>query len=410
MRAVFVIQVPLVESKGVMKSAEPVWAFKNASLDTTRLMNLVNLPMVESLAAKRLMAVAKVTADQKAAQSLKEQIKDQFQKSMDAQKPKPEAQTAGPNASDANANVAAKPGEANNESSSSKNQKRAPFSANSKQEKDMYDLIICSVDETEKRALTALDELILAMAFAVWYSENLSDKGKPGNPTPSDEASPKLTAAEKQSKRARAISCMIANLGKYDGTLGFVVRLWFLFLVTEKVALNGRECRFYTSLRLELQIVVVKSHEKLFMFNAGKSSSSEGIKGDKQKTQAPVDAIELAAMLCNSFCSGPIHAIDGEDADADSEDQAKCRIIKFKADHPEMLQGLQEFISSKMKLPLALHDAPRAALSALAQSADQGSNSLMLVDVLAIMKTEIEKTVPFAWLVFTSAARPGWKL
>lgn len=66
-----------------LSGSNSMWIFKDGGAESTRIVNLINLPMTKSAAARKMTAVAKVVPAAKAThESLKQQIKKEFAKSV----------------------------------------------------------------------------------------------------------------------------------------------------------------------------------------------------------------------------------------------------------------------------------------------------------------------------------------
>jgi len=420
-------KVPLAE-KGAKRPDDPVWHFQNLSADSTQLMNLLNLPMTDAVATRRLTTEKKDSVEKVRNESMKTNIKKQFQDLVLLQRRQAKENLKGEDARDAaelgksvesdqakesstkedDANAekekALKEGADKGQGAASKD-KDKEFKPYSQQERDLFSIVILSLCGTEKRVITALDDLLMALVYAIWHVEMVSAGKKPIlqkiDPRTREEFS-------KGELRVKIVDVVVENIEKYSGTLQFLTRLWIIFKGGNKVVLNAKDCRFWSSLRGELQSVLVKSHQKLFFLGSSSGSNStlkaqarkgkDQEEGDTDGPGAPLDAMKLAEVLCKSFCDGPVEEVDG-DGDDDPEDSALARLVTTKREDPESIDNLKGFVEETLHLPLLMHAAPRQALMTF----QQGKNhEMLLVDLLAIMKTEIEKTVPFGWLVFAS--------
>ena len=91
-----------------------------------------------------------------------------------------------------------------------------------------------------------------------------------------------------------------------QGTLAFCTMMWLEFVWTQKVNVNGKQHRIYSSLRSELQSVMRAAHVKLTT-----TGHPSGMKTDA------VDALSLGQMLVNQFAKAPVKSVvfnDEEDA------------------------------------------------------------------------------------------------
>ena len=180
---------------------------------------------------------------------------------------------------------------------------------------------------------------------------------------------------------------------KINGTFSFCVGLFLEFCWLQKVCLNGREFRQWSTLRGELQSTLLAANEQLAVGALG-SSQATGKTSSKSKAAA-MSALELAEMLCQSFLQKPVTSIDWECEDADEQ------VIKSVA-NSMTVKGLatpvRNFVVNNLHHPLAMHEALQDALKQAFSVPQEAKQEL--VDVLAVIYTAIELKFPPAWSSF----------
>ena len=211
----------------------------------------------------------------------------------------------------------------------------------------------------EKREKTALDDILAALQYVV-------------------DTAAVVEPNKKKAKRQR---------DKSDdpslSTISFCISIFMEFAFQSEVVVNGKLIKAYSSLRSELQQIMLSAQET---FTA---EASEG----KQ-----VDAMELAALLTQQFADKPVMSVVGDD----EEEACAKRVTSTMniATHQEsIVKPLREFVTKQLHLPLLLHPMPQQTLLELssAYSAMTG-----IVDIVAFIQSKLEDLFPFAWVLFAS--------
>ena len=415
-------EVPTVQNGKERERGSAEWIFQKSNSETAQLMNLPNISMLTSTAVKKMMQApgGKPNPTKEATASLKSRIKAEFQKSFMEAKNLMKSGGGDHDSSATSATGNGNDGEDESKCPGKQKIKSQHYSGYSDAKKKQYMMEIRSIDEKESRHLTALDEVLCALRFAVLHIEAGEVEQKKKTEGDGLAAAVEVSGSPKR-KKARKTMEEEPNvesdpldfnqlIPKYEATLSFCVGIWFNFVFGGKVNINGRDCRIYSVLRTELQQVMIKSHEEFhFQIDAATAESGSSANGKKAASAkkpaaagagAPVggmDALKLAEMLCSTFVDKPVLKVD---LDAGEENQALNRIIEIVSTRADVVEPLTFYVEKNMHLPLTMHSAPRAALESLACSSS--CSSMDLNDALAIILTEIEKVVPFSWLVLAS--------
>ena len=382
-RFVDCLEVPTVQTGKEYDRGDNDWIFRKPGLETTQLMNLVNLNMIGSSAVKKMTnAKAKAAPKNEAVLNLKSKIKAEFHEKFLSALPKESKD----------------PAEGNGTSQGKQKQRSQHFAGYMEQEKGTYKIEIHGSDGC--RPLTALDEILLALRFAISHIE---EKENPENPEMSQvKRGPKGLVSDQVDKDTQQfLDC----LPKYEATLSFCIGIWFNFVFGGKCNVNGRDCRFYSSLRTELQHVMVKAHENFeinaeFLKSGGAEPAAAATAGRKRsKTSSgptsSMDALKLAQLLCETFVDCPVEAVDAEDDENQALDRIKAMLLRSEVTEP-----LMSYMAKNMYMPLTMHAAPRLALEALNTSPNK--TRMDFASALAIILTKIDEVIPFAWLVLAS--------
>lgn len=356
------------------------WIFRKPGLETTQLMNLVNLNMIGSSAVKKMTnAKAKAAPKNEAVLNLKSKIKAEFHEKFLSALPKESKD----------------PAEGNGTSQGKQKQRSQHFAGYMEQEKATYKIEIHGSDGC--RPLTALDEILLALRFAISHIE---EKENPENPEMSQ-----VKRGLVSDQVDKDMQQFLDSLPKYEATLSFCIGIWFNFVFGGKCNVNGRDCRFYSSLRTELQHAMVKAHENFeinaeFLKSGGAEPAAAATAGRKRsKTSSgptsSMDALKLAQLLCETFVDRPVEAVDAEDDENQALDRIKAMLLRSEVTEP-----LMSYMANNMYMPLTMHAAPRLALEALNTSPNK--TRMDFASALAIILTRIDEVIPFAWLVLAS--------
>ena len=160
-------KVPTIPNGRERDRGEAEWVLEKPGLESTKYMNLVNLPMLHSATVRKMTAVAKTNEHKAATASLKSSIKEVFAKNFFAgtmangqgENPEPveEAEQKGP--------------------FGKQKAKHGNFAGFSDHEKKVYEVTISSIEGVvggvggESRAVTALDDVLAALMYAAWHVE-----------------------------------------------------------------------------------------------------------------------------------------------------------------------------------------------------------------------------------------------
>lgn len=245
-------------------------------------------------------------------------------------------------------------------------QKRCQFKPFEDDEKSVF-RSTCLLDAStgETRTLTALDDLIQALDFVVG----------------------KLV-------KTGVVSVKDINSDRLLSTYGFCASLFFEFCWQTKVAVNGREHRQYSSLRGDLQAMLIAANEEID--SAGvpgveESTSSGSASGNNKK---PLTPLELAELLCKSFLSKPVTTVIW---DVDDPDEQVLKNVAHAMAIKKLGVPVQEFVSNHLHLPLLMHQAVQHGLK---QIWGIPEDQLRLPDVLSVAFASINEALPAAWCGF----------
>ncbi len=284
------------------------WAFEKPGQETNQVMNLLNLPMKNSVTLKK-MAKTEATSAAKQSQSIKQKVHD----ALPSFQPEKKANVAqeGQDGIGGKGNV------------TKHSHKRSAFSGFSSQEKAVYSFVVKGSEERDMRPLNALDEILQSLKYAAHFldlKEMKDDVEMPPMVTASFDG---LTSKERAS------------------SFGFCIGIFLEFLFQGKVCVNGKDCRAYSSLRVELQNILIKSND-VFQVEVTDGGETEGQGNGKSKRAAGSTstrkhtALELAELLCSQYMSQPATRVDfGDDTEIDEEDTGRvgqaimCRMCYF---------------------------------------------------------------------------------
>ena len=185
------------------------------------------------------------------------------------------------------------------------------------EEKAVFSTMAVPLSGTDSRPITALDDVVAALNFIL---KKLLDAKKIDDV----DAEPAL------------------------GTFGFCISLFFEFAFTAKVATGGREFRQYSSLRTELQQLMIDGLECV---QAQSDRSNDGGDGDgdqpdgkKKKKGAASEKgqkrtytpLELADLLTKNFLDKPVTSViwDAEDPDEIAIKNI-CDAMTLKKEEPQ---------------------------------------------------------------------------
>ena len=170
------------------------WIFKDGNAETTRLMNLINLPMIKSAAVKKLTAKGKETSGKgpgEIRESLKKKIRAEF---MQALSPDQDVEARDPSTEE----TAARSGGGGNKTL----QKKLAFKGYDEREKKEYNLQVIAFNGEESRPVTALDEVLLALKFVCEMIDKDGDDGSSSTSKPTLTPTPaSASGSQKRKKR-----------------------------------------------------------------------------------------------------------------------------------------------------------------------------------------------------------------
>ena len=170
------------------------WIFKDGSAETTRLMNLINLPMIKSAAVKKLTAKGKDTSGKgpgEIRESLKKKIRAAF---MQALSPSQDVE-----ACPSTEETAARSGGGGNKTL----QKKLAFKGYDEREKKTYNLQVIAFNGEESRPVTALDEVLLALKFVCEMIDKDGDGDDGSSSTSKTTLTPTPASASGSQKRKK---------------------------------------------------------------------------------------------------------------------------------------------------------------------------------------------------------------
>lgn len=282
------------------------WAFEKPGQETNQIMNLLNLPMKNSVTLKK-MAKTEATSAAKQSQSIKQKVHDALPSFQQEKKANVEEGQDGGNMT-------------------KQSHKRNAFSGFSSQEKAVYSFVVKGSEESDMRPLSALDEILQSLRYAAHFLDLKEAKHDVEMPPMVTASFDSLTSRERVS------------------SFGFCISIFLEFLFQGKVCVNGKDCRAYSSLRVELQNILIKSND-VFQVEVTAGGDAEGQGNGKSKRAAGSTstrkhtALELAELLCSQYMSQPATRVDfGEDTEIDEEDAGRvgkasmcrvCIILKY---------------------------------------------------------------------------------
>ena len=242
-------------------------------------------------------------------------------------------------------------------------------------EKNSFSLMATSINGTgESRPATALDDVIAAFRFVteMLRREGLIQK------LPEDDA-------------------------KFLATFSFCVGLFLEFAWQGRCSVNGKEYRQYSALRTELQQTMIDALQSLHspefdvgsatQQSAGGGSNADKDAGASQKTVTP---LQLAEMLCATFCDKPVTEIVWDDEDPDTCTLRNIvNVISTKA--AEVIEPLTDFVAKTQHMPLPMHKPVSHTHRAVWH---QGKATLSFLDIVSVAYKNINKELPFAWAGF----------
>ena len=218
----------------------------------------------------------------------------------------------------------------------------------------------CAAGAPETRPLTALDDIVGALryAFQILKNRKLID----------DEDSD----------------------GVLD-TFGFCMSLWLEFVFQGKVSVSGREHRSYSLLRVDLQQTLLDANETL-------SAPGFITTHDSDSHRSAVNALELAKLLCESLTSQPVSEIIwAEDDDPDERAiRSLCEHMTCNREHS--VTPWIAFISQTLELPIMMHPPLQEVMQALVS--ENSDRKFVLVDVVSVLYAAICKSLTPAMFGF----------
>ena len=166
-------------------------------------------------------------------------------------------------------------------------------------------------DEGDVRTLTALDDVLQSLKYASYFLDIFKDKkeGMPDSMPQMIEASfDPLTSPDRVSSFA------------------FCMSIFQEFVFQGKVSVNGKDCRAYSTLRVDLQNILTKSNEvfsvEVTETKAGAHSDSAVHASTSKKKKHT--ALELAELLCSHYLSQPATRVDFGQDEGEVDDEETC--------------------------------------------------------------------------------------
>lgn len=222
---------------------------------------------------------------------------------------------------------------------------------------------LCSLANDEKREKTALDDILAALQYVV-------------------DSAAAVEPAKKKSKRQREKSDDHSL-----STIPFCVSIFMEFAFQSEVVVNGKLIKVYSSLRSELQQIMLSAQET---FTA---EASEG----KQ-----VDAMEFAALLTQQFADKPVMSVVSDDEEEACAKRATST-MNIATHQASIVKPLQEFVAKQLHLPLLLHPMCQQTILELSSALASADSSMKnIVDLVAFIQSKLEDLFPFAWVLFAS--------
>ena len=203
----------------------------------------------------------------------------------------------------------------------------------------------CTSGATETRPLTALDDIIRALDYAMGLL-----------------------------KSKNMINAEDAALD----TFGFCISLWFEFAFQGKVNVAGREHRAYSLLRVDLQQTLLDANETL---------STPGFVALDSEGQKSCNALELARLLNESLTSQPVSEILWAEDD-DGDERAMRSVCEHMTCNRELtVAPWATYVSQKLHLPTLMHQPVQDVLKSLSEGAT--GRKFLLVDVVSSLYSNI---------------------
>ena len=243
-------------------------------------------------------------------------------------------------------------------------------------EKNSFSLMATSINGTgESRPATALDDVIAALRFV---TEMLQREG--------------------------LIQKLPEDDDKFLATFSFCVGLFLEFAWQGRCSVNGKEYRQYSALRTELQQTMIDALQSLrspefAVGSATQQSAGGGSNADKEAgaSQKTVTPLQLAEMLCATFCDKPVTEIVWDDEDPDTCTLRNIvNVMSTKA--AEVIEPLTDFVAKTQHMPLPMHKPVSVTLTELFGT--KGDATLSLLDIVSVAYKNINKELPFAWAGF----------
>ena len=211
-------------------------------------MNLLNLPMKNSATVKRM---SKKEVPKKS-ETLKKQAQDALPESVKCLHPAKKAKVEDEQGNELQDDEEKKEEDAEEtEKSKSSSEmskqahKKSAFAGYSSLEKSLYSFVVKGMDESDVRPLTALDEVLQTLKFASYF---LDIKEKPARS--SVTIPPMISASFEPFTSADRVS-----------SFAFCVGIFLEFIFQGRVCVNGKDCRAYSTLRIEIQKILSKGNE-----------------------------------------------------------------------------------------------------------------------------------------------------
>ena len=250
------------------------------------------------------------------------------------------------------------------------------------EEQKTYSSFVTATDGSESRHKTALDEVLGALLFMRSFLQK--DGSKEGSLAGGAERAKKRPRKDASSSGGptctgdKAEDVLLA-------TMQFCIGIWMEFCFTGEVVANGKLFKRWSSLRTELQQIVMTAQDSFLC-----PSSSDPGRVDQ------VDPLNVAKLLCKTFASKPVSMIIFDDAE---EANIKRVTTVMQLHHQDIAEPLKLFTHEKLHLPLMLLEYPMQSLRALTTSIQKG-NMRTTVDLMAFLHSMLQTTLPFAWSCF----------
>ena len=289
------------------------WVFEKPGQDSSQLMNLVNLPMKNATATKKLLKQKVPTKQAREADELKKKVAasvsalpslshDGDGQAGNAKKRELESDFE-PGEDQDDQGLADQGGGDGKRSKVAKlAHKKNAFSGYSPAEKEAYSFVVTGEEDGDTRNCTALDEALQALKFACYHLEKQESSAKSVPPMLTASFEPLVTPTRLAS-------------------FSFCIGIFLEFLFQGKVCVNGKDCRAYSTLRVELQNILIKSNES-FSVEVTETSTDEKGKKPSAKAKRTHTALELAELLCSAYMDLPATSVDfgDEDEELDQEE------------------------------------------------------------------------------------------